>query len=382
MRQLAAMERVTAAFAAAGVRSLVLKGLPLGQRIYGRPFLKSSIDIDLLVPEGAFADAADTLRALTWTAVGAGAWTPSPAVTYTVYRAAGGTVEAAAAGVRGAGYTDRGVEPGGAYVYQVAAAVDGGEGSRSGLAAVELPCAYTVTPLHRDVLWPAGTGEVVVTTGSTCGWTAASESGFLTVTAGASGTGSGTVTYAVAANAGGPRTGSLLVAGRQVTVFQASPTVFTDHPIEARVTPVRAIHFLELRARIDALRTRVGLGRYGWTDRALVPGVTPVKVVHLTELRAALAQVYLASGRPAPVYTDTALAAGTGIRAGHLMELRAAVAALGTWPPRTVVARPGRFPAGGPSAPRAHSSARIASLSSTTCTALMAVMPAVTRPSV
>ena len=91
-----------------------------------------------------------------------------------------------------------------------------------------------MTPLHRDVLWPAGTGTVEVTTGSTCGWTAASESAFLTVTAGASGTGSGTVTYAVAANAGGPRTGSLLVAGRRVTVFQASPTVFTDHPIEAR----------------------------------------------------------------------------------------------------------------------------------------------------
>ena len=62
------------------------------------------------------------------------------------------------------------------------------------------------------VLWPAGSGEVAVTTGSACGWTAASESEFLTVTGGASGTGSGMVTYAVAANAGGPRTGTLLVA--------------------------------------------------------------------------------------------------------------------------------------------------------------------------
>ena len=46
----------------------------------------------------------------------------------------------------------------------------------------------------------------------------------------------------------------LTVAGRRVTVYQASPTVFTDHPIERGVTPVKAIHFLELRARIDALR--------------------------------------------------------------------------------------------------------------------------------
>ena len=46
--------------------------------------------------------------------------------------------------------------------------------------------------------------------------------------------------------------------------------------------------------------------------------------------------------------------------------------------------RPRRVPrqAGGGSAPRAHSIARIASLSSTTCTALMAVMPAVTMLSV
>ena len=66
MRQLDAMERVTAGFAAAGIPSLVLKGLPLGQRLYGRPFAKSSIDIDLLVPEGTFAAAAGTLRALGW----------------------------------------------------------------------------------------------------------------------------------------------------------------------------------------------------------------------------------------------------------------------------------------------------------------------------
>ena len=66
MRQLDAMERVTAGLAAAGIPSLILKGLPLGQRAYGRPFAKSSIDIDLLVPGDAFSAAAGTLRALGW----------------------------------------------------------------------------------------------------------------------------------------------------------------------------------------------------------------------------------------------------------------------------------------------------------------------------
>lgn len=66
MRQLEVMGRVTAALRARGIPSLVLKGLPLGQRVYGDPFAKSSIDIDLLVPDEAFAAAAANLRELGW----------------------------------------------------------------------------------------------------------------------------------------------------------------------------------------------------------------------------------------------------------------------------------------------------------------------------
>ncbi len=181
---------------------------------------------------------------LTWTAADTSAWTPPPEVTYTVTREAGATVERVAAGGCGARYVDAGVQPGSAYTYEVAAVVDGGEAARSGLVTAAVPCAYVVTPLHRDVLWTAGTGQAAVTTGPGCAWTAASESAFLAVTAGLAGAGPGTVRYTVAANAGGPRTGALLVAGQRLTVYQASATVFT----------VRAIHFLELRARIDALR--------------------------------------------------------------------------------------------------------------------------------
>lgn len=66
MRQLDAMWRVTASLAAAGIPSLVLKGLPLGQRLYGSPFAKTSIDIDLLVPEDAFGAAGRMLRERGW----------------------------------------------------------------------------------------------------------------------------------------------------------------------------------------------------------------------------------------------------------------------------------------------------------------------------
>lgn len=77
----------------------------------------------------------------------------------------GGAVDTLAVGVRGSMYTDRRAEPGASYTYQVAAVVDGGESSRSALVPVRLPCSYTVTPLHRDVLWPAANGAVLVTTG-------------------------------------------------------------------------------------------------------------------------------------------------------------------------------------------------------------------------
>ena len=104
---------------------------------------------------------------------------------------------------------------------------------------------------------------------------------------------------------------------------------FTDHPIVPGVTAVRAVHFTELRTRIDGLRAEAGLPRFAWTDRALTAGVTPVRLVHLTELREALAAAYLAAGRSAPAWADAAPAAGeTRIRAAHLMDLRAAVRAL------------------------------------------------------
>ncbi len=66
LRQLEAMQRATAALAGRGVPALVLKGLPLGQRLYGHPFGKSSVDIDLLVPPNDFATAGRVLSEFGW----------------------------------------------------------------------------------------------------------------------------------------------------------------------------------------------------------------------------------------------------------------------------------------------------------------------------
>ena len=47
---------------------------------------------------------------------------------------------------------------------------------------------------------------------------------------------------------------------------------FIDHPIRPGLTPVKAAHFTELRARIDALRRAVGPPAFSWTDSVLSPG--------------------------------------------------------------------------------------------------------------
>ena len=114
-----------------------------------------------------------------------------------------------------------------------------------------------------------------------------------------------------------------------VTVAVGGPLAFAtapfiDHPLVSGVTPVRAVHFTELRTRIDVVRETVGLGLYPWTDSVLSAGVA-VRLVHLLELRAALEGAYAAAGRTRPRWTDATPAA---LRAMHLMELRAAVIAL------------------------------------------------------
>ena len=70
---------------------------------------------------------------LSWTAV-TPHWTPPPDVTYTVYRATGSTVEAVAEDLTARQYTDRGVTRDTTYTYQVAAVVNGGDATRSGLS--------------------------------------------------------------------------------------------------------------------------------------------------------------------------------------------------------------------------------------------------------
>src|SRR5262249_19860333 len=84
-------------------------------------------------------------------------------------------------------------------------------------------CASSLTPTSRSASASASPGNTVaVTSPAGCSWSATSNDGWLTITAGSSGTGNGTTTYSVAANTGIARTGTMTIAGVTFTVNQAS----------------------------------------------------------------------------------------------------------------------------------------------------------------
>lgn len=104
------------------------------------------------------------------------------------------------------------------------------------------------------------------------------------------------------------------------TVDVLPRTVYADDPLIPRVTAVRAIHLVELRAAVNAARQRAGLGAYTWSQ-TIVAGVS-IKGAHINELRTALDPALSAIG-VTPAYTDSGLlSANTVIRAAHIQELR------------------------------------------------------------
>jgi hypothetical protein len=97
------------------------------------------------------------------------------------------------------------------------------------------------------------------------------------------------------------------------------PITFTDDPLVARQTVIKAVHLAELRNRVNVLRSAAGLPSASWTDPAS-PGVV-VKAVHVLELRNAVDPALSALGRVAGGWTD-ALGPGVVIKAVHFQEIR------------------------------------------------------------
>lgn len=79
----------------------------------------------------------------------------------------------------------------------------------------------SISSFGQTVSGRGGSGSVNISGGAVCSWTAASNASWISITSAASGSGSATVTFSVAANNGAAaRTGTLSIAGQTYTVTQ------------------------------------------------------------------------------------------------------------------------------------------------------------------
>ncbi|MFN0100535.1 MAG: BACON domain-containing protein, partial [Bryobacteraceae bacterium] len=87
-------------------------------------------------------------------------------------------------------------------------------------------CTYSLGQASQSFTSASGNGSVSVTSPGGCGWQATTTYNWITITGGAIGAGNGTVSYAVAPNAGTTRrTGTITIAGQSYSVTQEPPTV-------------------------------------------------------------------------------------------------------------------------------------------------------------
>ena len=119
--------------------------------------------------------------------------------------------------------------------------------------------------------------------------------------------------------------------------FQSGAPTFTDDPLVAGTTTIKAIHVTELRDAINLLRLRVGLTTVSWAE-AVSSGVT-IKAAHITEMRTRLDQARAAIGLAATTYTDPGLAAGVTIKTAHIQEIRNSLTA--AWNTSSQISRDG-----------------------------------------
>ena len=125
-------------------------------------------------------------------------------------------------------------------------------------------CSYAIAPEQQAVDIAGGSGSVAVAATAGCGWTAVSSAPWLTITAGASGTGDGSVAFAAGANSGPARSGTLTIAGRTFTVSQGSGCSYS---VSTAGIPTSATGGI---ARVDVASP----GACAWTAASDVPWVT------------------------------------------------------------------------------------------------------------
>ncbi len=96
-------------------------------------------------------------------------------------------------------------------------------------------CAFSLTPTARNVPAAGGSASFAVNTSQSCAWTSVANDPWISVTAGATGSGSGTVQFTASANSGAARTGTITTGGQTFTVSQdgGCSAVVSPNPVHA-----------------------------------------------------------------------------------------------------------------------------------------------------
>jgi len=94
------------------------------------------------------------------------------------------------------------------------------------------PCRYTLAPATQTIATSGGASTVTLTaTDVDCAWTATTDADWISLAAPTSGAGSAVINFTAAANQGGNRNGTVIVAGQRANVIQsaaAPPNCATD----------------------------------------------------------------------------------------------------------------------------------------------------------
>ncbi len=101
-------------------------------------------------------------------------------------------------------------------------------------------------------------------------------------------------------------------------IDHATTIAFADDPLTPGET-IKAIHLIQLRQAVNAVRNAAGLADVTFTDPS--PQGVPVKAIHILELRTALTPALIALGKT-PTYADPTLGPGDPVRAIHFQDIR------------------------------------------------------------
>jgi hypothetical protein len=96
-------------------------------------------------------------------------------------------------------------------------------------------CTFSVGADTVRVDGAGGDRQVTVTAAAGCSWTAESRSSWITITSGATGSGSGTVTFHIPSSDGPERSGVLVVANHAITVIQSLACSYSIAPSNVSV---------------------------------------------------------------------------------------------------------------------------------------------------